>query len=213
MSFFKKLFGKSEDKPVARDLNHANKLILGDIIEFSDSFSLPTDIRQQKFEVIGIETFEFEHQHYPRFKLQGNMKGYVWLSLPGHDNNTLHLSVEINREQVSALFDLDQFSDIFEEGFTQIDSLQPVNLGDWHAASYIQQDQGSVAYHHRSDLRHGKPSQYDDENAGQQFEFYHLQDDQKQRLVDILVRENGETDVYLTMQLNNDSITAYWPVS
>jgi len=144
MSFFKNLFKKSEPTTPVRDLNHVSKLILGDIIEFSDSFTLPSEIRQQKFEVISVETLEFEHQHYPRFKLQGTQQTYVWLSLPGHDHNNFQLSLEITREEVSQLFDLDQFSDVFEEGFTELPSQLPVSLGDWHAERYFQQDIATV---------------------------------------------------------------------
>ena len=213
MSFFKNLFKKSAPATPARELNHVSKLILGDIIEFSDSFTLPSEVRQQKFEVIGIETLEFEHQHYPRFKLQGEQQTYVWLSLPGHDHNNFQLSLELTREEVTQLFDLELFSDVFEEGFTELPSQLPVSLGDWHAERYYQQDIATVGYHHRTDFRTSVPSQYADDNLGRQFEFYHLHDAKENKLIDIMVHNNGDTDVYLTVQLGNDSITGYWPIA
>lgn len=215
MGFFKNLFNKSDSTTAvpARELDHASKLILGDILEFSDSFTLPNDIRKKKFEVIAIETFEFEHQHYPRFKLQGDLDGYIWLSLPGHNKNSFHLSIEINRDEVAQLFDLDDFSDIFEDGFTEIASLQSVGIGDWHAEKYHQQDLATVAFHHRQDFRQQAPSKYAEDNDGRRFEFYHLHDSKEQKLIDIIVQDNGETDVYLTMQLPNDAITGFWPIS
>ncbi|MGC3835738.1 hypothetical protein [Moritella viscosa] len=213
MSFFKNLFKKSAPETPTRELNHVSKLIIGDIIEFSDSFTLPTEVRRQKFEVIAVETLEFEHQHYPRFKLQGEQQTYVWLSLPGHDQNNFQLSLELTREDVSQLFDLELFSDVFEEGFTELSTEQPVSLGDWHADHYYQQDIATVGYHHRTDFRTAAPSKYADENPGQQFEFYHLHDAKESKLIDIMVLNNGDTDVYLTVQLGNDSITGYWPIA
>ncbi|MFT5880048.1 MAG: hypothetical protein ACI86X_001175 [Moritella sp.] len=213
MSFFKNIFKKSTPAMPTRVLDHASKLILGDIIEFSDSFTIPSDIRQQKFEVVAIETFEFEHQHYPRFKLQGNQQTYIWLSLPGHNSNNFQLSIELTREEVSQTFDLDAFSDIFEDGYTELASIRPVTLGDWHAEKYYQQDMATVGYHHRTDFRQSAPSQYTEDKQGRQFEFYHLQDTKENKLIDIMVMDNGDTDVYLTVQLGNDSITGYWPIA
>lgn len=213
MGFFKGLFNKSTPEQPARNLDHASKLILGDILEFSDSFTLPNDIRKQKFEVIAIETFEFEHQHYPRFKLQGNLDGYLWLSLPGDNNNSFHISLEINRDEVEQLFDLDEFADIFEEGFSEINSQQAVSIGDWHADKYYQRDLATVAFHHREDFRATPPSKYNEDSNGRRFEYYHLHDSKEQKLVDIIVQDNGETDVFLTMQLANDAITGFWPIS
>lgn len=213
MSFFKNLFKKSTPATPARDLNHVSKLIIGDIIELSDSFTLPSEIRRQKFEVMAIETLEFEHQHYPRFKLQGEQQTYVWLTLPGHDQNNFQLSLELTREEVSQLFDLALFGDVFEEGFTELPSQLPVTLGDWHAARYYQQDIATVGYHHRTDFRTSAPSQYTEDNPGRQFDFYHLHDAKENKLIDIMVYNTGDTDVYLTVQLGNDSITGYWPIA
>lgn len=213
MGFFKGLFKKSAPEKPVRSLDHASKLILGDILEFSDSFTLPNDIRKQKFEIIAIETFEFEHQHYPRFKLQGNLDGYLWLSLPGDNNNSFHISLEINRDEVEQLFDLDEFADIFDDGFSEITSQQAVSIGDWHADKYFQRDLATVAFHHREDLRETPPSKYNEDSNGRRFEYYHLHDSKEQKLVDIIVTDNGETDVYLTMQLANDAIAGFWPIS
>lgn len=213
MSFFKNLFKKSAPATPTRDLNHVSKLIIGDIIELSDSFTLPSEIRRQKFEVMAIETLEFEHQHYPRFKLQGEQQTYVWLTLPGHDQNNFQLSLELTREEVSQLFDLALFGDVFEEGFTELPSQLPVTLGDWHAARYYQQDIATVGYHHRTDFRTSAPSQYTEDNPGRQFDFYHLHDAKENKLIDIMVYNTGDTDVYLTVQLGNDSITGYWPIA
>lgn len=213
MSFFKNLFKKSAPATPTRDLNHVSKLIIGDIIELSDSFTLPSEIRRQKFEVMAIETLEFEHQHYPRFKLQGEQQTYVWLTLPGHDQNNFQLSLELTREEVSQLFDLALFGNVFEEGFTELPSQLPVTLGDWHAARYYQQDIATVGYHHRTDFRTSAPSQYTEDNPGRQFDFYHLHDAKENKLIDIMVYNTGDTDVYLTVQLGNDSITGYWPIA
>ena len=213
MSFFRNLFKKSTAVVATRQLDHVSQLLSGDIIEFSNSFNLPTTIRQQKFEVVAIETLEFEHQHYPRFKLQGQQDSYLWLSLPGHDRLNFQVSIEINRATVSQLFDLDEFSDIFEEGFSELASLTAANLGDWHAQYYYQQDNATVGYQHYQDLRNNTPSPYADEDQGRQFELYHLHDDQENKIIDIMVHDNGDTDVFLGMVLNSDSISGYWPRS
>ena len=213
MNFFRNLFKKAPPAAVTRQLEHVSQLLCGDIIEFSNNFSLPAAIRQQKFEVIAVETLEFEHQHYPRFKLQGQQASYLWLSLPGHDRLNFQVSMEIKRATVSQLFDLDEFSEIFEEGFSELTCLTATNLGDWHAPHYYQQDNATVGYQHYQDLRNSTPSPYADDAQGQQFEFYHLHDNQEHKILDIIVRDNGDTDIFLGMVLSTDNISGYWPRS
>lgn len=211
MSFFKNLFNKSSDPKPERKLTQPAQLTIGDIIEFSDSFTLPSEIRTRKFEVKAIETIEFEHQHYPRFRLMGVEDIDIWLSLPGYDVNDFNVSMEIKRNDVEALFDMDEFADIFEDGHSELRSTTEVELGDWHADHYYQHDIGTVGYLHQTDYRHSTPPQYQEDSHGRRFEYYSLHDARENKLLDITVLDNGDTDVYLTVRLHSDSIAAFWP--
>lgn len=211
MSFFKSLFAKKQ--PVTtRTLNHPSELQIADIFTFGDSFALPQAMRKQQLEVTEVNTVEFKHEHYAQVVGQGSGAQLVYISFPKNPHRFVKYSLLLTRQEVENLFDLGDFSEIFEPPGNA--RLKPIssqhNYADMLAPEYIQQDFMTTGYFHQEDYRAGTPPQFDDEKHGREFEYYSLQGSQGQRLIDIFIYENGDTDVYLSFFRPANEIAELW---
>lgn len=211
MSFLKSLFAKK--KPLTtRTLTTPNELQIDDIFTFADSFSLPNAMRKQQLQVININTIEFKHSHYPQMIAQGSGEQLVYLSFPNNAQKLVKFSLLLTRQDVEALFDLDEFSEIFEApGNARLKPLTAQHhYADMLASEYIQQDFMTTGYKHQADYRDNTPPQYNEDNHGREFEFYSLVGDQNKRFIDIFIFENGETEVYLSFLRPANEIAELW---
>jgi hypothetical protein len=211
MSFFKSLFAKKQPLPT-RSLNHPSELQVDDIFSFSDSFALPQAMRKKQLEVSEINTIEFKHEHYAQIVGRGMSPQPVYISFPKNPQKFVKYSLLLTRQNVGDLFDLDDFSNIFEAPGSA--RLTPVNAehpyADMVAAEYLQQDFMTTGYFHQEDYRDGTPPQFNEERHGREFEFYSLAGDQEQRSIEIFIFENGDTDVYLSFLRPANEITELW---
>jgi hypothetical protein len=211
MSFFKSLFAKKQAVPT-RTLNHASELQLNDIFTFGDSFALPQAMRKMQLQVTDINTLEFKHEHYAQVIGQGSGSQLVYLSFPDNPQKLVKLSLLLNRDDVEALFNMDDFSEIFEAPGTA--RLTPLtsnhNYADMITDEYIQQNFMTTGYFHKQDYRGATPPQHNEDNHGQEFEYYSLQGGQETRLVEIFIFETGETDVYLSFLRPANEIAELW---
>ena len=211
MSFFKSLFAKKQPLPT-RTLNTPNELQEHDIFSFGDSFALPASIRKQQLQVIEINTLEFKHQHYAQLITQGSGAQLVYLSFPKNPKQLMKVSLLLTRNDVQGLFDLNDFSEIFEEpGKARLKPLtKKHDYADMVAGEYIQHDFMTTGYKHQKDYRGQTPPQYNEQEHGREFEYYSLEGNNGQRLVEIFIFENGETDVYLSFLRPANDITELW---
>ncbi len=211
MSFLKSLFAK-KPAPPTRTLTKPQDLQINDIFTFSDSFALPQAMRKQQLQVIEINTIEFKHQHYAQIVAQGSGQQLVYLSFPNNPKKLIKLSLLLTRNEVQALFDLGDFSEIFEEpGNARLTPLSKQHhYADMVADQYIQQEFMSTGYKHRQDYRGKTPPQYQEDNPGREFEFYSLEGDRGERSIDIFIFENGDTDVYLSFLRSANDIAELW---
>ncbi|PKG40718.1 hypothetical protein [Psychromonas sp. Urea-02u-13] len=211
MSFFKSLFAKKQALPT-RSLDHASQLQLRDLFTFSDSFALPQAMRKMQLQVNEINTLEFKHEHYAQVIGQGAGSQLVYLSFPSNPQQLVKLSLLLTRDDVETLFDMDDFSEIFEApGKARLKPLTNThNYADMIADEYIQQDFMTTGYLHRQDYRGATPPQYNEDKHGQEFEFYSLQGGQEKRFIDIFIFENGDTDVYLSFLRPANEIAELW---
>ena len=211
MRFFKSLFSKKKPLPT-RALTEPSQLQHGDIFKFGDSFGLPSAMRKLQLQVIAVNTIEFKHSHYAQIVAQGVDDKLVYLSFPKNAKQQVKYSLLLSRNEVGSLFDLDAFSDIFEEPgsatLTPITASHP--YADMVSAQYIQQDFMTSGYFHEQDYRGTTPPQYSEENHGREFEYYSLMGDQEQRCVEVFIFENGDTDVYLSYFKNKNEIAELW---
>ena len=111
MGFFDKMFGKDEEG-VLPLLQHPKDLRVGDIIKFA--FLPQDDLTNQRFEVIEVNTYDFEDEMTTSFSLKGESGNIIWLSAQNEDGEEyLAVSKKLTRGQVTTLFDADAFAEVF----------------------------------------------------------------------------------------------------
>ncbi|SQH75194.1 conserved protein of unknown function [Shewanella benthica] len=215
MSFLKGLFGKKEAPQ--RQLDHPSKLLKGDMISLDDSFALPPQLRGQQLRVESISTYEYQRKQQTEWALKGHGNDTIFLSLDEDDETYLAFSIKINRSIVEHIFDLDQFGTIFEEDKqAQLTTLKlPSELvaefSQWLGKDYHQVNFAKFGYFHREDYRGKKPPQDADGPTGDEFESYHLLDEDEKYAIDVEVYADGDTDVMLTLYRPLADIRDYWP--
>jgi hypothetical protein len=212
MSFFKRIFKK---ETAERTVDSALELKIKDIIVLTDSFALPESLRQQEFQVSAINSYEFEHQTQTEWVLQGANDLELYLTVEQDDKTFLKFSLKIQHQDIESLFDLDEFATVFDEpGQAFLDKKQDTALSSgWTSEQYQQRIFANVGYFHRKDSRDEKLSQYEGNDAGEQFELYNLLDEEQSRGVDIEVWQDGDTDIFLTLYRPTSDITDIYPGS
>ena len=198
MSFIKNMFGS---KPKQRAVTQVKDLKINDMISMSDSFGLPSLLRDQQFQVTAINSYEFEHYTQTEWVLTGQQDVELYLAIEADDKSYLKFSLKVEHSDVETLFDLEQFSTIFDEpGNTQLNRQNDSALtSDWSDEQYQQQAFGVVGYFHRKDNRASNLSPYQGSDAGDQFEQYTLYNSDESKGVDVEVWQDGDTDVFLTL--------------
>ncbi|TPH18578.1 hypothetical protein [Litorilituus lipolyticus] len=213
MSFLNKLFNK--EKKSERKLTQVNQLLLGDIIVLTDSFALPETLRGQQFQVKAINSYEFEHTVQTEWQLLGTNSVEIFLSLDVEDTTELKFSIKISHEDVETLFDLDSFSEIFDEpGQAFLDrKVDNALTSHWSSEQYQQSTFAKVGYFHRKDHRSENLSSYEGKDSGEQFEQYVLYNKDQSKGIDIEVWDDGDTEVCLTLFRPLTDIIDMYPAS
>jgi len=212
VSFFKNIFKKPTQE---RKLNNVEDLTLGDIIVMSDSFGLPTALRAQEFQVSAVNSYEFEHKTQIEWVLLGGNDVELYLTLDVDDKIYLKFSLKILHQDVESLFDLDQFSEIFDEpGQAQLTRLADSdNTSGWSSELYQQSSFAQVGYFHRKDYRKDALSAYEGKDSGEQFELYSLFNEDQDKGIDVEVWQDGDTEVFLTLFKPTTDIVDMYPGS
>jgi hypothetical protein len=211
MSFLKSIFGKTVDE---RKLTSAADLKKGDIIVLTDSFALPENLRQQRFEVTAVNTYEYEHHKQIEWALTGDNHLELFLSLEVDDKTYLKFALKIEHHDVENLFNLDEFSIIFDEENAHLHKLTDTLLTEgWTSHEYHQHIYAQVGFFHRKDHRNETLSEYEGKDAGEQFELYTLLDNDEQQGIDVEVWQDGDTDVFLTFYRPLTDIVDMFPGS
>ena len=212
MGFFKNIFKKEKQQRV---LSHANQLNKNDIIVLSDSFGLPETLRGQELQVTAINCYEYENKTETEWVLQGNNNIQIFLTLDIDDNTFLKFSLKIDQRDVETLFDIDDFSSVFDEpGDAFLNKKEDSEkTTSWSSDQYQQQIFAQVGYFHRKDNRVESLSSYEGKDAGEQFEQYALFDKDDTRGLDIEVWPDGDTDVFLTLFRPTTDIIDMYPGS
>jgi len=214
MSFFKKIFNKN-DKTTQRKLTEVNQLLVGDIIVLTDSFALPETLRNQQLQVTAVNSYEYEHGTQSEWTLQGNNDLLLFLSLDVDDSTELKFALKILPEDVEALFDLEIFSEIFDEpgeAFLERKTDNDLTIS-WSSEQYQQSTFAKVGFFHRKDHRSESISAYEGKDAGEQFELYVLYNEDQSKGIDIEVWQDGDTDVFLTIYRPLSDIIDMYPAS
>lgn len=213
MSFFKKIFNKSSNEP--RKLTKVNQLLVDDIIVLTDSFALPESLRGQEFQVKAVNSYEFEEKVQTEWALIGTNALEIFLSLEVDDITELKLSLKIQHEDVETLFDLDSFSEVFDEpGEAFLEKKADSNITAlWSSEQYQQSVFAKVGFFHRKDHRSEKLSAYEGKDSGEQFELYSLYNEDQSKGIDVEVWQDGDTEVCLTLFRPLSDIIDMYPAS
>jgi hypothetical protein len=213
MSFFKKIFSKSEN--TERKLTQVSDLLLGDIIVLTDSFALPEQLRNQQLQITAVNTYEFEQRNQIEWTLQGTSDRILFLSLEVDDTTELKFSIKLEHEDVESLFNLDEFSTLFDEPGQAFLTRQQDNAHTnmWTSEGYQQSTFAKVGYFHRKDHRSEELSSYEGKDSGEQFELYNLYDPDQSKGIDVEVWEDGDTEVFLTLFRPMSDIVDMYPAS
>ena len=212
MSFFKRIFKKDHTE---RKVTSAAELRTGDIIVLTDSFGLPEQLRQQEFQVTAVNSYEYEHSVETEWVLTGVNNIELFLSLDVDDKTYLKFALKITHDDVDTLFDLDDFSAIFDEpgeAFLSRKSDSDASHG-WTADEYQQCLFAKVGYFHRKDHRSENLSSYEGKDAGEQFESFRLLNKDQSKGIDLEVWDDGDTDVFLTLYRPTSDIIDMYPGS
>jgi len=212
MSFFRCVFNKEEKQ---RSLTDVKDLKAKDIIVLTDSFGLPEALRKQQFQVSAVNCYEFERKTQTEWVLLGNDDIELYLTLDEDDKTELKFSLKVNHQEVESLFELDEFSTVFDEpGNAFLDKKSDNTLtSGWTSPQYQQNIFSEVGYFHRKDNRIESLSSYEGNDAGEQFELYALLDQDQSRGIDIEVWQDGDTDVFLTLYRPMSDIVDMFPGS
>jgi hypothetical protein len=213
MSFFKKIFNK--ESQTQRKLTHVNQLLVGDIIVLTDSFALPKTLQGQQFQVTAVNSYEYEQNTQTEWSLQGNDDLAIFLSLAVDDTTELKFSFKIEHDDVETLFDLDEFSQIFDEPGEAFLNRQKDNEATttWSSEQYQQSVFAKVGYFHRKDHRSEELSAYEGKGSGEQLEQYILYNEDQSKGLDIEVWQDGDTDIFLTLFRPLTDIIDMYPAS
>jgi len=213
MNFFKKIFNKPTDAP--RKLSQVDQLLKGDIIVLTDSFALPESLRGQQFQVKAINSYEFEYKTQSEWALVGNNNLEIFLSIDVDDTTELKFSLKVHHDDIETLFNLDEFSEIFDEpGQAFLNKQKDSELTEqWSSEQYQQNIFAKVGYFHRKDHRSESLSSYEGKDSGEQFELYSLFNEDQTKGVDVEVWQDGDTEVCLTLFRPLSDIIDMYPAS
>lgn len=203
------------DKPEIRKLTSVNQLNKDDIIVLTDSFALPENLRQKQFHVSAVNSYEYEHTTQTEWVLTGENHLEMFLTLEVDDKSYLKFALKVAHHDVETLFDLQEFSVIFDEGDNASLHLKSdtEKTQGWSSSFYQQHEFARVGYFHRKDHRTEDLSAYEGKDAGEQFELYTLYDEDESRGIDVEVWSDGDTDVFLTLYRPLTDIIDMYPGS
>jgi len=189
MSLWKKIFGGSSE-PKARSISRVEDLKPNDMITLNDSFALPELLRGKQFEVQSVDTYDYDGDKESEWVLVGTDGTQVFLSIDEDDEKYLVFSVKITREEVETLFDLNEFSRVFDaQGMVSLDVQSEIaRLPGWISGTYHRQGTFETGTYHRGGTC-----------KGETFELYELLDSDEEKGVCIEVWGSGETDVSLVL--------------
>ncbi len=212
MSFLKNIFSKEQAQ---RQVTQVQDLQVGDIIKLTDSFALPENLRNQEFQVSAVNSYEYQHHTDSEWVLTGHNDCELYLSLDIDDKTYLKFSLKIHHQDVETLFDLDEFSTIFDEPGQALlkRKTDSVLSQGWSAGQYQQSLFAKVGYFHRKDHRNESLSVYEGKDAGEQFELYQLLNEDQSCGIELEVWQDGDTDVFLILYRPTQDIVDMFPGS
>lgn len=205
-------FFKSKKTP-ERQLNHARDLRVGDMLTVIDSFAYPDWLKGQTLKVTAVQTYQYQHSAEYEFVLESESGKVVFLQIEQDDGEEFaNFAVKIQRDDVDAIFTLDEFARIFdEESLTEIKTqARPAAFERFLGQSYQQSEAPYVAYYYEQDYRGRTLPRYQDE-SGETCEVIELVSPDEKHSINIEIWDGGETDVSLVLTRPLSDIVDLFP--
>jgi len=216
LSIFNKWLGSGDKTDVQRKLESPKDLAVGDIITFK--LYAPPALCAKPFEVSEVNTYDFEDGNKAEMLLKAADGTIVFLSYETDDGKELLcLSQKINRSEVEALFDLDEFGAILdnEQGAVSLnlrfaeadlpDHLQ--HFQGFLGSTYHRESFSERGYFHKGDFRvTGIP----DFAEGDELDYYSAVSPDEKHEVEIEVWDD-DTDVSITLLTDVSLVEEMWP--
>ena len=205
--FFKK------DKPELRTLTQPEELQAGDIIILKERLALPPELQGQQLEVTDVSTVQYSDGVTKELTLRSVDNKTYYMSVDDNDGDPhLCFSIKIPRKTVLAVFDEDNFAELWDDGFATLETQsKPEAIAAWLADSYRQAVKDGEGYFYNRDCGDESPSKLQDDD-GQEFHFHEchaLSDDN--HTLSVQVWSDGETDVFLEISTPLDVIADMLP--
>lgn len=207
-------FFKSKPAP-ERELNHPSELKKGDMLTIIDSFAYPAWLKGQTLRVTGVQTYQYQHSADYELVLESDSGQVVFLQIEQEDGEQwANFSIKIQRDDVDAIFTLDEFARIFDEDdLTYIDVKNtPAELAPFLANGYQQAEAPYVCYFHEQDYRGRSLPQYEQE-GGEPCEVIYLSSADEKHGLNIEIWQGGDTEVSLTLCRPVSDIVELFPAS
>jgi len=203
-----KLTGEKTSKS-SRTLEKIDQLLIGDMLEMSDSFGLPPNIRDQTFEVISIDSYYYDERLETEWTLQGGSKEPIFLSLDENSNNlTAVLSMQLKKKNVDyimgwgallAILNSDECSDI---------ELINTDIFDgWLSERYYCDEFNEEASYLDGDQRHSTISH----NNREVFQYFKFSAQNEKQFLEIERWSKNEIDVFISILRPVSDIKELWP--
>lgn len=204
---FKKIFGRN-DKP--RVLSSPAQLKPGDIISFKQRRVLPSELQGEQFEVTAVGSYQYSADEINReLTLRGvDNKTYYVLFHEEDGESLLSFSVKLPESVVSMVFDEEEFSGLWSDGFATLAVRErPPEFVSWIADHYKQQVKEREAYYYDYDCGDSVPIH----EKGEELRYHECTSNLETHHLSVEVWEGGETDVSLTVLCPMDVVDDMWP--
>lgn len=206
------LFNQDSESKI-RSLTHPEELQTGDIVILKERRTLPYELQGQQLEVTDIGTAQYSDGTEKSVTLRSVDNKTYYLCVDQNDGDPrLSFSIKVPRKTVLTLFDEDDFTQLWDEGFARLETkTKPENIADWLADSYQQDVKDGEGYYYDRDCANESPSKHQDDD-GQEFRFHEcsaITDDN--HALSVEVWSDGETDVFLVISTPLDVIADMFP--
>ena len=203
---------RSQDKSGTREVTTVAHLRVGDLMTLKSRLSLPEELQGATFEVSQVGTYQFDDGIYMQLMLTAADRSEVHLGFsPKNSQGELCFSKTIGHGLVSSLFDEDQFSDVFEEGFSTLSvNSNTEGCTGWVATEYSQSKHMAEGYYFSRDMRGVEVSGYQDDSS-EEFRYHELRGNEDQYEISIEIWGDGETDISLGVYCPAYVIDSLWP--
>ncbi len=210
MSFFKRLFGMSSDRPEVRKLEHPRDLRLGDIIKFR--YMDQKDISGREFEVAQVNSYTYGGLIYPEFVLKDRDSQIIYMMIEEEDGEEcLSLSKKVDKAKVFEIIPEDKMASLkTQKGRLSLELAQKLQgFEDWTTSQYHVVDRNVKGAFVKGDMRFADPDVAPPPK--ERFVSYLLEDPEGEFALEVEVYETGETELSVTVYNDIDEIDEMWP--